>query len=665
MKNILILFIISISIFSCKNNEAQDKDPFKDYADGNVFNDKLIEEIARFQYNRDSQNLIKKIKTDYSKDDKYLNFALSAYSSIQDSNAIEYISTFLNHENSEIRKTTAFALGQINSVLAERFLLSAYNIEKEDNVKAEIIVAIGKCGSYTGLDFINKQKFNISNKIVLTGKIRAVAKFAERNYILDELTDKIFNLLNNNKLPEEAKYWSTYYIYRANVEVTNYDEILISVFENSNSLFTKDNVIKSVKKSSSTEILSFLKAIILDDTEDYRNKVSAIRSLQAYDYIESESLMKKLLLNKNIHIAITASEFFIKKGTKDNSEEYYNLAKSIKNRHIRTNMLTAALKFSENKGKISNAIKSGIEASENIYEKAKLIEALSYNLATYYYLKQIAFNTEEKILATAAITALSNMRYSSKFTSFALKYSKERNVNLEIEFAEIFKQAILSGDVALMSIAAGILRDKKFNYINIYDNTFFIKQAISKCNLPADIEAYNELIKTDSYINGSNNNEPIKIEYKTPDFDFIKRIKPDQKVKFITEKGDFIMQLNVNQAPVSVSTFLELIKNKFYDGKHIHRVVQNFVIQGGCTRGDGWGSPGFAIRSEFSSIFYDEGVVGIASAGKDTESSQWFITHTQTPHLNGKYTVIGKIIEGLNIIHDIQIGNTVISVEIL
>jgi cyclophilin family peptidyl-prolyl cis-trans isomerase len=95
-----------------------------------------------------------------------------------------------------------------------------------------------------------------------------------------------------------------------------------------------------------------------------------------------------------------------------------------------------------------------------------------------------------------------------------------------------------------------------------------------------------------------------------------------------TVKGDIVIQLLVEEAPGSVANFVQLVNSQYFNAKNFHRVVPNFVIQGGCNRGDGWGSEDYSIRSEFSMRRYTEGSVGMASAGKDTEGTQWFITHS-------------------------------------
>jgi cyclophilin family peptidyl-prolyl cis-trans isomerase len=95
-------------------------------------------------------------------------------------------------------------------------------------------------------------------------------------------------------------------------------------------------------------------------------------------------------------------------------------------------------------------------------------------------------------------------------------------------------------------------------------------------------------------------------------------------------------------------------------------VVPNFVIQSGCPRGDGFGSLGFTIRSEVGDTYYnDEGYVGMASAGLHTEGTQFFITHSPTPHLDGRYTIFAKVIEGMDVVHKISIGDTIKTINII
>ncbi|AIZ65039.1 peptidylprolyl isomerase [Hymenobacter sp. DG25B] len=138
-----------------------------------------------------------------------------------------------------------------------------------------------------------------------------------------------------------------------------------------------------------------------------------------------------------------------------------------------------------------------------------------------------------------------------------------------------------------------------------------------------------------------------------------------QKAVVHTSKGPVTLVLLVEQAPGSVASFVQLVKAGFYNQKNFHRVVPNFVVQGGCPRGDGWGSSDYNLRSEFADLRYNEGAVGLASAGKDTESCQWFITHSPTPHLDGRYTIFAQVDRGMEVVSQLAIGDTIDRIELL
>ncbi len=131
-----------------------------------------------------------------------------------------------------------------------------------------------------------------------------------------------------------------------------------------------------------------------------------------------------------------------------------------------------------------------------------------------------------------------------------------------------------------------------------------------------------------------------------------------------TSKGTFRIKFLPQYAPVTVGNFCLLSKNNFFKLNEFHRVVPGFVIQGGDPTATGWGGPGYDIVSEFSPLEFNTGTAGMASAGKDTEGSQWFITTGNYPHLNGKYTIFGKIEEGQNIVNETQQGDRIISVNL-
>jgi cyclophilin family peptidyl-prolyl cis-trans isomerase/HEAT repeat protein len=131
-----------------------------------------------------------------------------------------------------------------------------------------------------------------------------------------------------------------------------------------------------------------------------------------------------------------------------------------------------------------------------------------------------------------------------------------------------------------------------------------------------------------------------------------------------TTRGSFTIELLPDDAPLSVDNFIQLARRGYFGGITIHRVVPNFVIQEGDPRGDGNGGPGYQIRCEINEVPYNRGAVGMALSGKDTGGSQWFVTHSPQPHLEGGYTVFGNVVNGMDVVDSIARGDVIRSISI-
>ena len=136
-----------------------------------------------------------------------------------------------------------------------------------------------------------------------------------------------------------------------------------------------------------------------------------------------------------------------------------------------------------------------------------------------------------------------------------------------------------------------------------------------------------------------------------------------------TEKGDMKVEFYHDDAPNTVENFISLIEKGFYDGLTFHRVLPDFVIQGGCPDGTGAGGPGYSIDCELAgwNQFHDRGVLSMAHAGRNTGGSQFFICHSRnnTSHLDRNHTCFGKVVEGLEVIDAIAGGDLINSIEIV
>jgi cyclophilin family peptidyl-prolyl cis-trans isomerase/HEAT repeat protein len=146
----------------------------------------------------------------------------------------------------------------------------------------------------------------------------------------------------------------------------------------------------------------------------------------------------------------------------------------------------------------------------------------------------------------------------------------------------------------------------------------------------------------------------------------VSRKNGQTKAIVMTEKGAFTIEFFPEDAPLAVDNFIRLAKSNYFNNVAIHRVVPNFVVQDGDSRGDGNGSPGWQIRCEINQIPYERGAVGMALSGKDTGGSQWFVTHSPQPHLDGGYTVFGRVNEtDMKIVDNLARGDKIIQVKIV
>jgi peptidyl-prolyl cis-trans isomerase B (cyclophilin B) len=139
--------------------------------------------------------------------------------------------------------------------------------------------------------------------------------------------------------------------------------------------------------------------------------------------------------------------------------------------------------------------------------------------------------------------------------------------------------------------------------------------------------------------------------------------EPLPQVTLETSKGKIVIEMAEDDAPNTVANFINLAEKGFYNGVKFHRVIPNFMVQGGDPKGNGTGGPGYVIADEFSkNLKHARGVLSMANAGPNTGGSQFFITHVPCPHLDGKHAVFGKVTAGMDVVDAIKIGDTITKV---
>ena len=159
-----------------------------------------------------------------------------------------------------------------------------------------------------------------------------------------------------------------------------------------------------------------------------------------------------------------------------------------------------------------------------------------------------------------------------------------------------------------------------------------------------------------------------------------KKMKDGLYAKITTNKGDILLKLNYDKTPLTVINFVGLSEGtlnyggadkptgtRYYDGLKFHRVINDFMIQGGCPLGTGTGGPGYTFADEFDSSlkFTGPGILAMANAGPGTNGSQFFITHAATPHLNGKHTIFGQVVDSQDVVNAITQNDTIEKIEII
>jgi cyclophilin family peptidyl-prolyl cis-trans isomerase len=287
------------------------------------------------------------------------------------------------------------------------------------------------------------------------------------------------------------------------------------------------------------------------------------------------------------------------------------------------------------------------------YEQSAWLQALAQAPANYRYIKERLQTNDVPAVRSAALEALVAIRNHPGFE--ALRGQKD---GLDAEFDDMMVNALQSADIGLIYHASQELLSHPERYPAASD-TAMLARVLRGLRLPEDIEAHQALGAVLAKLRGKVYEAPPASKEHPIDWEVVARTPQWQQVLVQTSKGRIVWELLVDEAPGTVATVKALVESGAYNGRAFHRVVPNFVAQGGCPRGDGFGGLPYTIRSEFAPLYYGEGYVGMASAGKDTESCQWFITHSPTPHLDGRYSIFARVVEGMQVVNQLSVGDRI------
>jgi len=310
-----------------------------------------------------------------------------------------------------------------------------------------------------------------------------------------------------------------------------------------------------------------------------------------------------------------------------------------------------------------NEVKAKIVETSNVYEQSEYLKAAAEDVLNYNEVYNLAKGSQSKVVKTALVSGIQSMLLSPKWSYAYNTRAKDRYAKRQI--ASILQEIIEGGDAGQVAVGASILSDTDLGFDQLNIDFSYLDSIKLRIPVPEQLETYNFVVEANNLLNGKKDTEAISTKISAIDWSLLSGLRDTTNATIKTTKGDIQLHLLPVVAPATVSNFIKLAQENYFDGKVFHRVVPNFVIQGGCPRGDGYGSLDYTIPSETAqSSYITAGVVGMASAGKHTESCQFFITHSPALHLDGNYTQFANVVEGMNVVNDIQLGDKIIDVLI-
>ena len=602
-------------------------------SDINKFSDDALVKIADHQDKRQSDSLYQYLNHENA---VYRREALLAFASIQDISSTEKVAVLLKDANSDVRNAAAFALGQIGGEKAFQFLVS---VPQDSLTSKELAEAIGK-----SIQDVNQLPADITSWGLYRIGLRGLSDSI--------MINKAIEFLNSNN-SESVRLGAAHFFMRGPVEISKAEEQLIKSALEDKSVFVRMACASALRKIKTQPSFEATVKVLQSDV-DYRVRVNAVRALQSLPISQSKSYLFDALNDSNTNVSVAASEAIGSSASKTELSELVSLARSAKHWRVKGNLYEAALRVSNSK-EITEEVFKEYQGQQNIYAKAALLNALGQSTIAVGFVLDELGTSKEPVLRSSSATAL-----------VAINRHKEFYPDLSKTLLDGYKKGMATGDPAVIGIFASALGDSILGYKKMVNDINFLYEAKSTLSLPRDNEALQPLESTIAYFEGKKISVEVKNGFNNPiDWNLVKTIPRDQKVQIKTERGDIIIRLLIEEAPGSVANFVKLVNSKYFDDKNFHRVAPNFVIQGGCNRGDGWGSEDYSIRSEFSRRRYEEGSVGMASAGKDTEGTQWFITHSPTPHLDGRYSIFAVVESGMDVVHLIEVGDKIIKAELI
>ncbi len=670
LRSIFVFLTITLFAFACVPPEYS-RDKFEGTSVD--FTDKQVQDIYNLLERQSADSLIRYLS---SPNPTLRYVSATAFGSLKEKKALDTLARLLKDEFVDVRIAAAYAIGQIGETRAENILLNAY--EKHDTVgtfakfNATIMEAVGKCGTTARLgDLCAISTFKMTDTLLLEGQAYGIYRFGTRDTFNAVSIQKMKGFVENTRFPPSVRLIGASYLARIKAKYDSTTLLtLAAITPSERNPEIRMALVRALGKANTPlSILPILENMFRTET-DYRVKINILKALDDIAYNFKQPLVFAALRDKNNYVSNTAAEIIVKEGTERDAQFYKKAASDVtlmpSTKRI---MMGAALKFlrfyPRTRDSLNNAVKVAFTKAVNPYEKAALLKALSNFGWNYAMLQQEALKTDNApVVRTAATEGLSTILCSPNYYNVFQNYSTA----VKNELRDALFSIIRSGDAGAATIAAEaiIKPESDLSRLKMRDSIPALYQTLNSLKMPAQVEAYDAIFNV---ITALSDVPPAKkkknLAPRSIDWVLLSGMTDFSNALIKTNKGDIRIRLLRQNAPISVVNFVQLAKTGFFANKIFHRVVPNFVVQTGCPRGDGYGALDYTISSELTPMHYNtEGYVGMASAGNHTEGTQWFITQSPTLHLDPNYTIFAKVLEGMDVVQKLEVGDIVQSVSI-
>ena len=651
--------VLSMMITSSCGERRTSADDGNAIAETNIYTDATLRKIYELRCAENTAELIKFFSNEFP---EYRKAAVLAVGTMKDSMATVAAASLLSDTNEEVREAAVFTIGQIGHNAGEKYLLEDLSKEQNNVVISSIYEALGKCGTENALEKIEAVADTISDITVISGVMKGFCHLASRGFYSINSTQFAIKILTDTTIHEKIRGIASEYFAISNADFGNLTDNFIKVYQSSKLLYTRKNLAIAFGRCHNERALNFLKEIITNDSTDYRVTINSIIALENYPYEDCKQEIVEKAKSYDDKIAAYAAQYLYHKGIKADSSEYLELSREVPGWQTRTQLLAAALKFTNNKKNISASIKSGFEVAQNIYEKTALLRALECDFSSYSFIENQSFYSDNEMLRTEGIKTLIAMYENPEFEKYSKFRKKNYNENLVEEFALIFKKAIQNGNTQMVALAAKAIANHK-EIAEYYINTFFLNQALNNCVLPRDADTYMILIQAIKDVNGQIITPPQHVIGDVPDWVYICTIDPGEKIAINTQKGEIVLKTDINNAPIAVSNFMKLVDKKYFDNSCFTNISTAYVENKGSLTGYDE-NMSIMIPTELTNVIFDEGTVAlVTTALNNSTATQWFIMLAPATIMDGTSSVIATVVDGMEYVHSLNTGDKILSVK--